>query len=624
MPELRSTALLLLAASLAAQAPALKAPAQGAGTAATRTDDARALMLKARAMQVRDGGDDPKGAAALYRQVIAMQPSSAEAHLRLSEALEEAKDLDGAIAEAKKAVTLDPRSGEALAQQASLLFSKAREDRAAVPEAKKALRAATDRLPMDPQMWALLAQASEADSDDRTAMEAWLHLGRLRPDFVPAWERASIHAWVLKDYDGRREAVMALCAREDARPSDLKLLEDLAQEQVKEGFLGHAEESYKLLAERMPKEPAVWQNLALVELRVPEYPKALADLQKAEGLRPEPGTSFDIALCLMNLARFEEAATRAQSLMKDLPASNLPQKDKLLDLSQVIYGQALLLQGQPKALLAWMKAGAPRPGAAGDLAILRAQALIETGDFSAAKAAVAEGRRLYADRPFFKEAPAAGGRKETEAALRRLDLQTRAELWASFGQWRTCLDALSQADALGASTADMLLLRANAYDQLGRPDDNLRVLREAQKLVPNDPTLQNNLGYLLLDRGGDMKEAAALIEAAVKQAPDNGSFIDSLGWLRFKQGDLKDAETQLRHAADLRPYSADVRQHLGEVLLKVGKTDEAMAQWERALAFAFPGRDALERRLDDLRADQAKKRLHGADAGGEEPGEDGE
>jgi tetratricopeptide (TPR) repeat protein len=618
VPDLRSASLVLAAALAAqAQAPAIKAPSPDAATGATHTDDPRALMLKARAKQLREGGDDPKGAAALYRQVIAMVPGSAEAHLRLSEALEESKDLEGAIAEAKKAVALNPASGEALGQEGSLLFHKARTDKAAIPDAKRALLAATDRLPSDPQMWAFLAEAAEADSDDRAAMDAWIHLGRLRPDFTPAWERAAIHAWVLKDYDGRRESIMALCGRDGARPEDLKLLQDLAQEQVKNGFLGHAEESYALLAERMPEEPAVWERLALVELRVPEYPKALAHLQKAEALRPDPGVSFNLALCLMNMGRFQEALVRTGDQLKTLPGSDLPRKDKLLDLCQVLHGQSLLLLGDPKALLAWLKAVPARPGAAGDLAVLRAQALIETGAFGAAKDAVAEGRKAYGDRPFFKNAPdLSGPRKAAETRLRQMDLQTLAELWAGFGQWQTCLGTLEKAKALDLPpNADLLLLEANAYDQLGRPADNLQALRAAQRIAPANATLQNNLGYLLLDSGGDLKEAASLIEAAVKQEPGNGSFIDSLGWLRFKQGDFKEAEAQLRRAAELRPYSADVRQHLGEVLLKAGKVKEALAQWERALAFAFPGRDELEKRVDEVRAEQAKRKFQAPEAG---------
>ncbi|MBS1784457.1 MAG: tetratricopeptide repeat protein [Acidobacteria bacterium] len=615
MPELRTLPFLALSAALAAQAPAVKPPSPNASFAATRLDDPRALMLKARSMQLRVGGDDPKGAAALYRKVIELTPKSGEAHLRLSEALEESKDVPGAIQAAKQAVALDPKSGEAAGQLASLLFRKAQEDKSVLPEAIQALRAATAKLPTDPQMWAFLAESAEAASDDRTAMDAWLRLGRLRPDFVPAWERAAIHAWVLKDYAGRREAIMALCDREDPRPGDLKLLDSLAQEQMKSGFLGHAEDSYTLLAEHLPQEPAVWASLALVELRVPEYTKALANLQKAESLRADPGTSFNIALCLMNLARFDEAATRLQALMKVLPGSDLELKDKLQDLSQTLYAQALLLQGQPKQLLAWIKQAPARPGSAGDLTVMRAQALIQLGKFSAAKEALAQGAKAYADRPFFKEAGALdGSRKDLQARLRQVDLQTMAEMWASFGQWQTCLDTLMKAKALGApENADLLLLEANAYDQLDRPNDNLRVLRAAQKLAPTNATLQNNLGYLLLDHGGDLKEAASLIEAAVKQEPSNGSFMDSLGWLRFKQGNLADAETQLRHAAEIRPYSADVRQHLGEVLLKQGKPAEAITQWERALAFAFPGRDALEKRLEDVRAQQAKAKAAAPD-----------
>lgn len=632
MSELRSARFLLalapaLAAGLSAQAPALKAPAlSGADTAITHLDDPRALMLKARSMQARSGGDDPRGAAALYRKVIALLPGSAEAHLRLSEALEEAKDPEGAIAEAKKAAALDPRSGEALGQVANLLFRKAQTDKSALPDAQKALLAATERMPGDAQMWAFLAETAEAASDDRAALDAWLRLGRLRPDFTPAWERAAIHAWVLKDYAGRRESIMALCDREEARPGDLKLLDDLAQEQVKSGFLGHAEDSYRLLAERLPLEPGVRESLALVELRVPEYTAALANLQKAESLRPDSGISFNIALCLMNLGRFEEASTRIERLMAALPGSDLPQKDKLQDLCQAIYGQALLLQDKPKALLAWMKATPARPGAAGDLAVLRAQALIETGAFSDAREAVEAGFKAHGERPFFKEAgPLPEGRKELQTRLRQMDLQALAEMRAGFGQWRTCLDLLHKARALGApETADLLLLESNACDQLDLPDDSLRALRAAQRLAPANATLQNNLGYLLLDHGGDLKEAAGLIEAAVKQEPANGSFIDSLGWLRFKQGDLKDAESNLRRAAELRPYSADVRQHLGEVLLKLQKTDEAITQWERALAFAFPGRDALERRLEDVRAQQAKAKAGRAGDSGADAGDGGD
>ena len=58
---------------------------------------------------------------------------------------------------------------------------------------------------------------------------------------------------------------------------------------------------------------------------------------------------------------------------------------------------------------------------------------------------------------------------------------------------------------------------------------------------------------------------------------------------------------------DLSPFSPEVRKHLGEVLVKQGKLAEAAEQWERALAFVFPERAGLEKRLGELRVRIAKE-----------------
>ncbi|HJW08058.1 MAG TPA: tetratricopeptide repeat protein [Holophagaceae bacterium] len=613
MPDLKSALPLLLAPALLAQ-PAVQAPPPGRAPQAAAQEDALSLMLKARALQLRAGGSDPAGAAALYRRVIALVPSSAEAHLRLSEALEESKDLEGALAEARKSVALGGR-GEAYAQVGLIQYRRAVADAKLVPEAKKALHQAADRLPMDVEVWARLGEMAEADKDNEEALRAWLRVGHLRPTLDAAWERAAIHAWALKRYPARREAVLALCQR-DPQPRHLKMLEDLAREQVESGYLAHAEESFRLLARHLPQEAAIWENIALVQLRIPRYAEALQNLERAEELKPTPRVSLNAALCLLNLRRIHEAELRVQKLMVELPLQEVPDRDRLEDWSQELYAQSLMLQERPKDLLAWMARVAPRPGAAGDLAILRVQALIQTGAYSAARKALEEGMALYKDRPFFQEAVGLPtgflkgmmSRKDTETRLRQMDLQAMAELWASIRQWDTCLAALDKARALGpVRNVDLLLLESNAYEQLQRPQDSLRVLREAQALAPANAMLQNNLGYSLLESGGDLDEAARLIEASAKQEPGNGNTLDSLGWVQFKQGKVDEAEKTLRKAVELNPFSPEVRRHLGEVLLKLSRPDEAAEQWERALAFAFPDRPALEKKLEQLRLDQAKR-----------------
>ena len=57
---------------------------------------------------------------------------------------------------------------------------------------------------------------------------------------------------------------------------------------------------------------------------------------------------------------------------------------------------------------------------------------------------------------------------------------------------------------------DLLLLEANALESLGQEKEAMTVLREGQKMDPANATLQNNLGYLLLEKGqgSDVKEAS--------------------------------------------------------------------------------------------------------------------
>jgi len=89
--------------------------------------------------------------------------------------------------------------------------------------------------------------------------------------------------------------------------------------------------------------------------------------------------------------------------------------------------------------------------------------------------------------------------------------------------------------------------------------------------------------------------------------------VDSLGWAQFKLGRMAEAEATLRRATELSPYSPEIRRHLGEVLVKQGKLVEAAEQWERALAFIFPERAELEKRLGDLRVRIAKEQAQKLD-----------
>ena len=574
-------------------------------------EDVRALMLRARALQLRGGGADPAAAAAIYKRVAIQMPASAEAHLRLSEALQEAQDPAGAVAPARRAVALAPGNAEARAHLGLLLHQLAQKDPALLPEAARELRVATVLLPQDPEIWARLGEVSEQLKDGEGALRAWLRLGRLRPGYLPAWERAAIHARALQDYEGRREAVLALNAR---NPEDrhLRMLEELAREQIQAGYLAHAEESFLLLARHIPQEAGLWENVALIQLQTSRFREALETLARAEALKPTPRLSFNTALAQMNLGRFREAEVHLRGLV-----DQEIEEARIADGAQALYAESLLLQGKGGELLAFLRRRPARPGVAGELQVFTCQALISGKNWKRALAALKEGIERFPKVPFFQQASELPPKsldyrfffsKQARVALEQLHLEGMAAIWSEFRRWDKCLESLTKARALGpVRGVDILIMQSTAYDQVGRSDDSLRVLREAQKADPDNPLVQNNLGYLLLDRELNLEEAAALIEASVKATPDNGNVVDSLGWAQFKLGRINEAEATLRRAAELSPFSPEVRRHLGEVLVKQGKLAEAAEQWERALAFVFPERVALEKRLGELRIRMAKE-----------------
>ena len=119
-------------------------------------------------------------------------------------------------------------------------------------------------------------------------------------------------------------------------------------------------------------------------------------------------------------------------------------------------------------------------------------------------------------------------------------------------------------------------------DESKRLDDMEKWLRQLMQLQPEDPQAYNMLGYSLADRGLRLPEALALIEKAVQLAPNDPFIQDSLGWVKFRMGDLQQAQRLLQAAYTERP-DAEIAAHLGEVLWVMGDKDRAAHIWREGL-----------------------------------------
>ena len=135
--------------------------------------------------------------------------------------------------------------------------------------------------------------------------------------------------------------------------------------------------------------------------------------------------------------------------------------------------------------------------------------------------------------------------------------------------------------------------RMEKYDVL---EENLRKLIEVR---PDHAHAYNALGYSFADRNTRLKEARTLIEKALELAPDDFFIMDSLGWVQYREGNLKGAATTLRRAYNGRP-DAEIGAHLGEVLWVMGDQNEANRVWQESLKSA-PDNETLQKTIKRLR-----------------------
>jgi len=138
--------------------------------------------------------------------------------------------------------------------------------------------------------------------------------------------------------------------------------------------------------------------------------------------------------------------------------------------------------------------------------------------------------------------------------------------------------------------AELAFVIGNEWTSMGREADALSMFRLALLLNADHGWAANNLGYALLESGRALPEAERWIEHAARLLPGEASVVDSLAWLRFKQGRLVDdagpgAVTLLRRAIALPGGgdNSDLHDHLGDALFQSGHRADAIASWRTAL-----------------------------------------
>ncbi len=149
--------------------------------------------------------------------------------------------------------------------------------------------------------------------------------------------------------------------------------------------------------------------------------------------------------------------------------------------------------------------------------------------------------------------------------------------------------------------------------ELGAVLDKQKKFTESEavfrRLIAKDPEnaqALNYLGYMLAERGERLGESVEYIKRALALEPDNGSYLDSIGWAYFKDGKLDLAHENLKRAADQLQDNSVIQDHYGDVLFRLGRLDDAIGAWGRALS---GDGDSIDRGDIDKKIRSARQKL---------------
>ena len=189
----------------------------------------------------------------------------------------------------------------------------------------------------------------------------------------------------------------------------------------------------------------------------------------------------------------------------------------------------------------------------------------------------------------------------TQAKFGTRNTIATAEAYIQTGDHDSALGLINEALKSKPDDVELQFELGSAYERAGDQKAAERSFLSILEKNPEHAATLNYLGYMWADSNVNLDRAADMLTRAVKQDPRNGAYVDSLGWLYYRQGKLDLAEKYLTDASRLLPRDATVHEHLADVLAKRGQHKRALELYRLALS------------LDPEAKDEAKLRLKIAD-----------
>ncbi len=502
-----------------------------------------------------------------YQEIVKLDPQSVDDHLLLGRLYRLGNDMPKAEAELNTAIKIDPSSEEAVTTLAMLYT-----DEGDTAHALKVLSSIPDSA-RSAKLYSALGAAYEQRKEYKNAIDSYKHA-------------------IVLDRD------------------NLDAIRGLAENYLNDGQLEASLEQYKVISDSNPEDAQTYVRIAEIYRRQAKYDLALENLKHADTLIPDTAeVPYSMAAVYQAQGRYDEAAKLLQDLLKktekssEIGTSQTDRNNRAIFIERLgmVYREQenytaavetfrkMLTLGDENARSGyqeiidtyrdakqWPQATATAKEAVQklpndrDLRMVLDAQLADMGEFDQAVADI--------------KGMLKGGPEDRDVHLRLAIIYTRAKRWSDAEQ------SLAKAEQLSGKPDDkayVSFLRGDLYQRQKMFDQADTEFRKVLAVTPpTDPQAAatlNYLGYMNADRGVKLEESLNYIKQALTFEPNNGAYLDSLGWAYFKLGKYDLAEENLNKASVHMGSDPTVQEHLGDLYQKTGRLKLAASHWDRAV-----------------------------------------
>ena len=168
----------------------------------------------------------------------------------------------------------------------------------------------------------------------------------------------------------------------------------------------------------------------------------------------------------------------------------------------------------------------------------------------------------------------------------------------AIGHFKEFLTLLEKDEAQVSERSEVLSALGLLYARTKSYEASDNAYAQALALSPDNAVVLNNLAYSLAEREIRLDEALRFAKRAVEIEQRNSSFMDTLGWVYYKQGDYKKAEEWVSKAIDAGARGATTFEHLGDIQVKLGDLSAAVNLWNKSLELN-PDNEQLQQKINN-------------------------